>query len=177
MDVFGIPLQTLYVYILVISGILTLVFVFFGDVLDGLFEAIPVPFLQPTLILAFLTFFSAGGLIAEKTSIVGSGLGAALSAVIAVVLVTCLHLFVLVPLSSAEESLSYTEADLKGRTGEVIVSVPKDGFGEVLLISNSGRISKPAISFDQEDIPYGTRILVVEVNKGVLSVTPNEEII
>ncbi|AOC55688.1 MULTISPECIES: hypothetical protein [Bacillus] len=176
MDVFGLPLETLYLYILMISGILTLVFVFFGDVFDGLFEAIPVSFLQPTLILAFLTFFSAGGFISEKTAIVGSGLGAVLSAILAVVLVTCLNVFVLVPLSSAEESLSYTEADLKGRTGEIIVSVPKDGFGEVLLISNSGKISKPAVSFVEEEIPYGTRVLVVEVNKGVLSVIPNEEI-
>lgn len=107
MDVFGLPLQTLYLYILMISGILTLVFVFFGDVFDGLFEAIPVPFLQPTLILAFLTFFSAGGFISEKTAIVGSGLGAGLSAILAVILVTCLNVFVLVPLSSAEESLLY----------------------------------------------------------------------
>lgn len=107
MDVFGLPLQTLYLYILMISGILTLVFVFFGDVFDGMFEAIPVPFLQPTLILAFLTFFSAGGFISEKTAIVGSGLGAVLSAILAVILVTCLNVFVLVPLSSAEESLLY----------------------------------------------------------------------
>lgn len=66
MDVFGLPLQTLYLYILMISGILTLVFVFFGDVFDGLFEAIPVPFLQPTLILAFLTFFRLEGLFLKK---------------------------------------------------------------------------------------------------------------
>ncbi|MGE6629804.1 hypothetical protein [Bacillus sp. NPDC077027] len=176
-ELFGLSLQTLYLYILIISGILTLIFVFFGDVLDGLFEAVPLPFLQPTLILAFFTFFSAGGFIIEKTGIIGSLLGATLSAVIAVILVTCLNIFVLIPLSSAEESLSYTEADLKGRTGEVIVSVPKDGFGEVLLTSNSGKISKPAKSFDQEEIPYGTSVLVVEVKKGVLSVTPNEELI
>ncbi|MCY7891416.1 hypothetical protein MOB38_20725, partial [Bacillus spizizenii] len=39
-----------------------------------------------------------------------------------------------------------------------------------------GTISKSAVSFDNEQISYGTAVLVVDVNNGVLSVTPHEPI-
>jgi membrane-bound ClpP family serine protease len=88
-----------------------------------------------------------------------------------VILVTLLHIFVLVPLSSAEESLSYHESELKGRVGHVITSIPADGFGEVLLSSSVGSISKIAASFDNIPIPSGTKILVIESKNSVVSVT------
>lgn len=88
------------------------------------------------------------------------------------VLVALLHFFVLVPLSSAEESLSYHESDLKGRTGQVITSIPADGFGEVLLTSSVGSISKTASSFDHTPIAGGTKILVIESKNSIVYVAP-----
>ncbi|MGV2541773.1 hypothetical protein FO502_20815, partial [Bacillus pumilus] len=85
-----------YLYILMLSVFLPLVFVFFGYVFDGLFEAIPVSFLQPTLLLAFLSFFSAGGFISETSAIVGSGVGGGVTPLLALVLVTCFNVFVFV---------------------------------------------------------------------------------
>ncbi|MGG3326681.1 NfeD family protein, partial [Bacillus velezensis] len=87
-----------------------------------------------------------------------------------------LHFFVLLPLSSAEESLAYRETDLKGRVGRVITSVPKDGYGEVIIEGIGGAISKSAVSFEQEQISYGTSVLVIDVKDGVLFVTPHEPI-
>ncbi|MEC1627787.1 hypothetical protein P9E08_21175, partial [Bacillus mojavensis] len=49
-----------------------------------------------------------------------------------------------------------------------------DGFGEVLIEGIGGTISKSAISFENEQISYGTVVLVVDVKNGVLSVTPHE---
>lgn len=86
-------------------------------------------------------------------------------------LVTLLHVFVLVPLSSAEESLVYKESDLQGRVGKVITAIPRDGYGEVMIESISGRIAKPATSFDRVAIPNGTNVLVVQVQNGVLEVS------
>ncbi len=99
-----------------------------------------------------------------------------LSCILSIILVTLLHIFVLVPLSSAEESLAYREADLKGRVGKVITAVPVDGFGEVVIEGIGGTISKSAVSFENQQISYGTTVLVVDVNNGVLSVTPHEPI-
>ncbi|AHK50303.1 membrane protein [Bacillus velezensis TrigoCor1448] len=175
MDIFHLPLETVYLYTLIISGSLTLLILFFQDVFHGLSEAIP-SFLNPALILSFLTIFSASGYIGEIAAPLSSSVIALLSFVLSVLLVSLLHFFVLVPLSSAEESLAYRETDLKGRVGRVITSVPKDGYGEVIIEGIGGAISKSAVSFDQEQIKYGTAVLVIDVKDGVLFVTPHEPI-
>ncbi|MCY7796964.1 NfeD family protein [Bacillus spizizenii] len=174
MELFGVPIHTIYLYTLIIAGSLTLLFVFFGDVFAGLSEGIP--FLNPTLVLAFFTCFSASGYIGELILPLSSLLIALLSCILSIMLVVLLHIFVLIPLSSAEESLVYKEDDLRGRVGKVITAVPVDGFGEVVIEGIGGTISKSAVSFDNEQISYGTAVLVVDVNNGVLSVTPHEPI-
>ncbi|WP_415273077.1 NfeD family protein [Bacillus siamensis] len=176
MDIFHLPLETIYLYTLIIAGSLTLLILFFQDVFHGLSEAIPVSFVNPTLILSFLTIFSASGYIGEIATSLSNPIIALLSFVLSVFLVSLLYFFILVPLSSAEESLVYRESDLKGRIGRVITSVPKDGYGEVIIEGIGGAISKSAVSFDQEQIKYGTAVLVIDVKDGVLFVTPHEPI-
>lgn len=175
MELFGVPIVTVYLYGLIISGILTFIYVLFADVLhvdtgDG-----GLHFLNPVLVFAFMTILSASGYLFERLSSLHSLLILAISAVIAFILVTLLNVFVLVPMSSAEESLAYQESDLRGRIGTVITPIPTDGFGEVLIESASGRIAKPASSFDGGEIANGTRVLVVQVKDGVLQVTVHQE--
>ncbi|WP_438420457.1 NfeD family protein [Bacillus siamensis] len=176
MGVFHLPLETIYLYTLIIAGSLTLLILFFQDVFHGVSEAIPVSFVNPTLILSFLTIFSASGYIGEISTPLSHPVIALLSFVLSVFLVSLLYFFILVPLSSAEGSLVYRESDLKGRIGRVITSVPKDGYGEVIIEGIGGAISKSAVSFDQEQIQYGTAVLVIDVKDGVLFVTPHEPI-
>lgn len=172
MELFGTPIESIYLTTLIISGLITVLYILFGDVLEGVAEA--TGFLNPTLILSFVTFFSASGYLFEQLTPLNSNLIIAISGVIALILDVLLNVFVLVPLASAEESLVYTEESLKGRIGKVIISVPEDGFGEVVIESNSGNIAKPAASFDDLSIKEGSQVLVVDVKSGVLYVTPHE---
>ncbi|GAM16647.1 NfeD family protein [Mesobacillus selenatarsenatis] len=174
MELFGMPLETIYLYGLVISGAVTILYLFFGDVLEGITEAIP--FVNPTLIFSFVTIFSAGGYLGEALTKLNSVLIAVASAIIALIIVTLLNVFVLIPLSNAEESLVYKESDLRGRIGTVITGIPVDGYGEVLIENISGRISKPAASFTKSEIPYGKKVLVIDVENGVLQVKLYEEL-
>jgi len=173
MELFGMPIQNIYLTILVIAFISTILFMFFGDFLEGVGEGIP--FLNPTLILAFLTFLSAIGYLLELLTSWNSWLIILLSAFGSFILTTLLNVFVLVPLSSAEESLAYTEESLKGRLGTTIIPIPKDGYGEVLIENTSGRIAKSAVSFEGNEIAEGIQVLVVDVKQGVLYVTPYDE--
>ncbi|MBO0993459.1 NfeD family protein [Bacillus sp. SD088] len=170
MTVFGYPIETIYLILLVASGVLTLLYLFFGDIFDGADEVIP--FLNPVLILAFITFFSAGGFILEKTTSLNSYIIIVISAFISLLLDVLLNVFVLVPMKSAEQSLSYTEKSLEGRVGKIIVSIPTEGFGEVVIESYSGMISKPAASYESTNIAEGAEVLVIEVKNGVLYVVP-----
>lgn len=172
MELFGTPIEAIYLTTLIISGIITVLYLLFGDILEGVAEA--TGFLNPTLILAFATFFSASGYILELLTPLNSILIIIISITIAIILDFLLNVFVLIPLASAEESLVYTEESLKGRIGKVILSVPKDGFGEVVIESNSGNIAKPATSFDNLPIPEGSQVLVIDIKSGILYVTPHE---
>lgn len=168
------PLETVYLYALVISGVITILYLFFGDVLSAALDG--VPFINPTLLFSFISIFSAGGYLAEVFTKLHSALIAGISATIALTLVTLLNVFVLIPLSRAEESLVYKESDLRGRIGTVITAVPADGYGEVLIESISGRIAKPAESFTKSAIAYGKKVLVIDVEQGVLQVKVYEEL-
>ena len=174
MDIFGVPLQTIYLYGLIISAIFMFLYLLFGDVIEGVFEG--VSFLNPILLFSFLTIFTASGYLLELLTSLHSLLGASISAMISLILVTLLNIFVVIPLSTAEESLVYEESDLKGRIGTVITTIPVDGYGEMMIESFSGRIAKSAKSFDHVEIPQGSTVLVVDVVNGVVHVIIHEDL-
>ncbi len=176
MEPFSIPLETIYLYGLIISGVVTVLYVLFADVFHFQGAGDGLHFFNPVLIFAFVTILSASGYLFERLSSFHYLLILGISAVIAFIVVTLLNVFVLIPLSSAEESLVYKESDLRGRVGTVITTIPADGFGEVMIDSTSGRIAKPASSFDGDLIESGSKVLIVQVEKGVLQVTVHHQL-
>lgn len=173
MELFGFPIQTIYLSTLIFSGILIILYMFFGDIADGIGEG---SFLNPVLILAFITFLSAAGYIFEMTTSLNSVVILLIGAGIAALLDILLNIFVLIPLSSAEESLVYTDDSLRGRVGTVLIPIPENGFGEVLIENISGRISKPALSYENTFIAEGCNVLIVEVENGVIEVIDYKEL-
>ncbi|WP_108669148.1 NfeD family protein [Peribacillus acanthi] len=174
MELFGIPLHTIYLFMLIGFGVLTLLYVLFGDVLEGI--ASSIDFLNPTLLLSFFTFLSASGYLLERLTPLNGLIILMINVFLSLALVTLINFFILVPLSKAEESLVYTQESLIGRLGKVIIPIPKDGFGEVLIESNSGRISKPAACFEGSSIIEGQTVLVIDIKKGVLYVSLHESV-
>lgn len=174
MELFGLPLETIYFYGLALGAALTLFYVLFSDLQDGIFEALPI---NPALIFAFLSIFSASGYLFEKSSNFHHATGAIISFFIALIVTILLNVFVFIPLASAEESLAYHEEDLKGRIGRVILTIPADGYGEVILEGASGTIAKPAKCYKDETILDGTEVIVVESKEGVLYVAPYEKML
>jgi membrane protein implicated in regulation of membrane protease activity len=173
---FSIPLETIYLYGLIISGFFTVIYVLFADVFHFHGAGDGLDFLNPVLIFAFVTVLSACGYLFERLSSLHYLLILGIGVVVALIVVSLLNVFVLVPMSSAEESLVYKESDLRGRIGTVITAIPADGYGEVMLDSTSGRIAKPATSFDKVAIPNSADVLVVDVQKGVLQVAERNEL-
>lgn len=172
MDIFGLSIEALYLTVLLIAAGVTILYLLFGDFLEGIAEA--TGFLNPTLILAFVTFTSASGYIFELLTSFNHVLIISISVIIAIFLDVLLNVFVLIPLSRAEESLVYTTQSLRGRVGDVIIPIPEDGFGEVIIKSTSGTIAKSAVSFENKAIAEGEKVLIIEVKDGVLKVLPYE---
>jgi membrane-bound ClpP family serine protease len=170
--VFGLPIEQLYLIVLVAAGLATVLYLFFGDVADGAGEALP--FLNPAVILAFITFMSASGFIFENVTGMGSVTILAVSAGISAVLSFLLYFFVLLPLRSAESSTAYTEQSLLGQVGRVITPVPEDGFGEVVIETVNGLISKRAAGLENAAIDYDREVLIIEIRDGTLIVKEYE---
>ncbi|MDW7614427.1 hypothetical protein SC499_06725 [Peribacillus simplex] len=171
MELFGVPLETVYLYGLIIFGGLTFLFILFNDIFSGL--ELP-DILNPTLIFSFLTVFFSSGFLLESLTGLNGVMIAVTSLFISFTIVTLLNVFVLIPISSAEESLTFHDNDLRGRVGRVLTSVPVDGFGEVLIESISGSIAKTAASYKNEGIVSDTKVLIIEVKNGVVYVMPHE---
>lgn len=116
MELFGVPLETVYLYGLIIFGGVIFLFILFNDIFSGL--ELPDIF-NPTLIFSFLTVFFASGFLLESLSGLNAGLCAGISLIISFTIVTLLKVFVLIPISSAEESLTFHDNDLNGGANKV----------------------------------------------------------
>ncbi|CAM5537924.1 Membrane protein YuaF OS=Lysinibacillus sphaericus OX=1421 GN=LS41612_15775 PE=4 SV=1 [Lysinibacillus sphaericus] len=57
----------------------------------------------------------------------------------------------------------------------MIVPIPEDGFGEVVIETTSGMIAKRAAGYDNEVIDYDSTVLVVEAKEGTLFVRAYEK--
>ncbi|ANB57912.1 hypothetical protein GFC29_3235 [Anoxybacillus sp. B7M1] len=171
---FGYPIETVYLFTLVISGSLTFLYILLSDVLDGIFDAFDHPLLSPQLFLSFFTVLSATGYLLERYTAASSYFIGLISAGVALIVVLLLHFFVFVPLRSAESSLNYAQEDLEGCRAKVIITVPADGFGEILIQRASGAISKPAKSLKNEEIPLEAEVIVVSMENGVAVVAKRD---
>ena len=171
---FGFSLATVYLTILIVIGLVTVLYLFFSDLADGAAEGIP--FVDPAVILSFITVTAAGGYLLEVFASLSHLFVLILAAIISSISTALLYFFFLVPLRSAEVSLAYTEESLAGQTGKVITPIPVDGFGEIIIETASGIINKRAASYDQQEIPYNQEVLIIEVMDGTVYVQPYESV-
>ena len=171
--IFGFELHAVYLTILLVVGCLTILYLLFSELFDGLFEGIP--FIDPAVILSFITITSAAGYLMEKFSSLSSFMIFIISCMIAGLVSSLLYFFILVPLKNAEVSLAYTEESLGGQVGKVIVPIPTDGFGEVVIETVNGIISKRATGYDNEAIDYEEQVLIIEARDGTIYVKKYEQ--
>lgn len=165
-------IEQIYLYVLLIMGAATILYVFFGDVIEGIEEGIP--FFNPSVIMAFVTLVSATGYVLEVSTSWNSWFILIASVVVGVILDMLLYFFILLPMSSAEVSMAYTDESLAGQVGKVITPIPIDGYGEIVIETVNGLINKRAIGFDNEEIDYGKEVLVIDVKEGTFLVREYE---
>ncbi|MGG4394325.1 protease [Paenibacillus thiaminolyticus] len=161
---------------LFIFGILySVVTLIFGEILSHAFDSIfgeGLPFLQPTVLVSGLTAFGAIGILLNRYTAWQSTL--ILVVAIAGALVVCLLMYFLYirPMHNTENSTGFSIQDLVGKVGEVSISIPSVGYGEVTLRIGAGLTNQIAASFDKENIPSGTTVVVINVAEDTLYVSP-----
>lgn len=170
---FGYSLETIYLTTLIIIGCITILYLFFGDVAD--FSSDGIPILDPAIWLSFISFTSASGYILEHFTQLNSIPIFALCVLISIIFTSLIYFFVLIPIRSAEVSLTYTDESLEGQIAKVITPIPVDGFGEIIIETVNGIISKRAASIHNVEIPYEASVIIIEFREGTAFVTKYEK--
>lgn len=168
-----IKIEQFFLYGLIIIGLITILYVLFADAIDGVDAGI----FNPTVLLSFVLFVCAIGFILLKLTEWSNPVVITTALIASSVLSFLLYYFILVPLASAEVSTAYTDESLQGQVGKVIVPIPKDGFGEIVIETVNGLISKRAAEYDNEEIDYGKQVLIIDVAEGTFLVKEYEQLI
>lgn len=175
-EAYKMDMQSIYLIGLIFGGVITLLYMLFGDVLDvidGIGESVPGSILNTTVILSFIAVLSGVGFVLEFRGTLTSFTIFILATLISLVIVGILHLFILVPLAKSEQSTAMSIVDFIGKEGEVITTIPPNGIGEVLIksgLGTTGNIAKCALN---TNIIQGTFVSVTEIDEdGVLIVEP-----
>lgn len=172
-------IHTVYLYGLIIAGALTLIYLLFSDVFDSLVSIVdiaPGSILNPVVVLGFISIFSGTGYVLEMRESFGSVTNFIVASIISLILISIIQFFILIPLSKSEQSTAESITDLIGKDGEVITTIPVNGFGEILVSSLLGSTGNVATCIKGAEIMQGTTVLVIDVAKdGVLIVAPYKD--
>ncbi|MDT2813832.1 hypothetical protein [Vagococcus carniphilus] len=167
----GIPIDTIYLYVLIGCTVLSILLFVFGDIFD--FDG-PV---DPILIVPWLAFTSLFGIAFESLFDLNHGLVLFLSGGISTIIVFLMNFYILVPLRNSEASIAVSEKDLEGRKATVITPIPVKGMGEIKISSVTGIITRPASFYQPQEVEVkaGSDVLIIEIKNRVCYVVPYQE--
>ncbi|GIP24964.1 hypothetical protein J23TS9_00940 [Paenibacillus sp. J23TS9] len=143
--------------------------------LDGLLDFMSVDFLKPMVIASAVTVFGGAGILLAHYTVWSGFVVVLLSVVIAVVISALVYFFYVKPMDNSENSTGYSIRELSGRIGEVTIPIPETGYGEVMIKLGAGNTLHIASSLERHQLSAGTRVVVVDVQDGVLRVTNLDE--
>jgi membrane protein implicated in regulation of membrane protease activity len=161
-----------------IAGILfAVISVIFGDILgcflDGIFDFLLLDgpdYIHPMVIMGGVTVLGGTGIVFTEYTSLPLWLNIILSILIAGICSILVYLGYVKPMQRTENSTGYSIQELTGKLAEVIVPIPAQGFGEVMVKVGAANTNQIAASFDKEEIQSGSKVVVVEVKDHVLFV-------
>lgn len=177
MELFGYDIESIYLFLLIAGVVLTILYIFVGELLEGLMDVGGDAILNPITLIGYITLVGGLGYVLETVGFfLGSGMILLINLVTSAIVIVLVNYFIIIPVKRSEKNMSYSINDLKGTVGEVFTTIPADGFGEVIISRTHGTVSKPAKSFDDEELLEGTKILVIDVDdEGVFLVSEHYE--
>ncbi|MBD1372313.1 NfeD family protein [Hazenella sp. IB182357] len=169
-------METIFWYCLAGGILFAISTLLLGDLLSGIVEALfewGIPFLHPYTIVGSITVFGGAGLILLRTTEQAHVVIILIAAGIAFFSHYLLYIFYVKPIQNSENSTAFRFSDLVGREGEVTISVPEAGYGEVMIFTSAGHTNQIAASHQHTPIPEGTLVKVVATREHTLYVVPH----
>jgi membrane protein implicated in regulation of membrane protease activity len=163
---------------LIVGALIAVVTILFGEALGGALDAVLDLFsldgigIDPMTVVGGITIFGGAGVLLTRYTDLGTWWTVPTALAIALVLSAALYFFYLKPMKAAENSTAFSVTELVGSIVEVTVPIPAKGYGEVMVSTGTGRTNQIAASWERKDIPRSSKAVVVEVNDGILYVSP-----
>ncbi|AOZ91839.1 protease [Paenibacillus crassostreae] len=168
-------MEALYLGCLVGGVLFALVTVVLGDLLstalDGILDFLSLDILKPTVVASAITVFGGAGILLTRYTELNLVPNLIISIVVAIFIAVLVYFFYVKPMENSENSTGYSIHDLVGKIGEITIPLPAIGYGEVMVKIGATNVLHIASSFEQHEIPVGTRVVIVEEADGVLRVT------
>jgi Membrane-bound serine protease (ClpP class) len=159
----------------IVYALITIVFGdVLGDALDGMLDILPdgLGWINLMTVVGGITVFGGAGLMLDRYTDLAAGAVIAIALLAAVVIGAGVYFFYVRPMRSTESSTGYSIEEMPGKLAEVLVSIPADGYGEVMLrMGAAGVTNRTAASFDGVPVEAGAQVVVVEVRDGTLYVS------
>lgn len=125
-------------------------------------------------ISVFISAFGTFGLISRgafDANIPQSVLAAALGGIIFGGLAQWFFVVILSPTTSSMVS----QSSLEGQVAEVLIPIPKNGLGEIVLVSQGSRVRYSAKSYNNKPISRGTEVRIERIIGSTATVIPTSE--
>ncbi|MDQ8733482.1 protease [Paenibacillus sp. LHD-38] len=171
-------METLFLSCLIGGILYALVSVIFGDwlgqALDGALDFLSIDghsWLSPTALVGGITVFGGAGVMLQRYTAFGSAAIVTVALLIALLAGTAVFFLYIKPMEQSENSIAFSLNGMSGMLGEVIVPIPAQGYGEVMVKVGAGFTNQIAASFDGIEIAGGSRVVIVEVRDSTLYVS------
>jgi membrane protein implicated in regulation of membrane protease activity len=130
-----------------------------------------LPLLNGSAAMGFLTWFGAAGYLLMRLSdwaLPAVIVGAALGGTVGALLIARYLGFVL----KGESEMDPADYRLEGTVGQITISIPQGGTGEIVFSKVGARRSEAARSLGDKPIPRGTEVVITNYADGFATVQP-----
>ncbi|EHM9004778.1 hypothetical protein ABGY98_003106 [Salmonella enterica] len=159
----------IYVGLLVTGVVLALLSLIAGDWLESIFC---LDALHPMVVASACTMTGGAGILLLKHTALATFTVLALALAGALVLSVAVFYGYVRPMKHSETSTAFSMKELAGKEAVVSVTIPAQGYGEVMVCIGAGQTFQVAASFDGTQIDKETTVVIVEVSDGVVYVSP-----
>ncbi|RAL22057.1 NfeD family protein [Thermoflavimicrobium daqui] len=154
---------------------MTILSFIFSNFLDGILDSLfsfDLPIVSSVTIFSALTVFGGSGLILSRYTEQPNSMVITFSLLLSFASFILVYFLLVRPSQKVESSVGFRLAELKGKKGVVITTIPRQGMGEVMITTSGGNTNQIAQSATGDSISQGTKIIVSDVAGHILLVKP-----
>ncbi|MGE5474348.1 MAG: hypothetical protein ACM3UU_09025 [Ignavibacteriales bacterium] len=132
--------------------------------------------LKPIVIATFITLFGGFGTIGHFMSNMAAIFVFSFALIMGLAGAAAIFYLVVVPMYKCQSNSVISNESITNTIADVITPIPSDGLGEVAYIAGGSKYTSPAKSLNQEEIPKGRQVVIVDIKENIAEVIIKPEV-